>query len=440
MRAYLFLIGACFTLQAVAVADDAAQLQNWPQWRGPLWNGVAPHSDPPVIWSESENVKWNVPVDGSGWSTPIIWEDRIFLHTAIPFDEVLPIPDVIPKGTPNIGSHPDVSPAWKPQRIAILCLDRITGKELWRRIIFEGMPHQGHHRKGGFASQSPVTDGEHVYSYFGSFGLHCHDMEGRLVWKKDFAPQAMEDSLGEGSSPALYGDTIIIAADQEGQSYVVAINKNNGEEIWKTNRDEVSNWSTPRIFTHAGQRQIVLNGETVCCYDFQTGKLLWSCGGQNASALPMPAVGHGLVFTASGWRRDVVQAIELGHCGDLTGSEHVAWTLDRGAPYVPCPMIWGDELYLLEDHSFFSCLRAVDGKQYYLKHRLPGGLNFSASPVGAADRIYLLSEDGKTVVLHRGKEPEILSINQLPGTFHASPAIVGNQIFIRSADHLFCIE
>lgn len=411
---------------------------NWPQWRGPLWNGVAPQGNPPIEWSEDKNLIWKVPIDGQGWSTPIIWSNHIFLHTAIPMDKDLPIPDVIPPGTPNIGKHPAVSSTWKAQRIGVICLDRDTGKEKWRRIIFEGMPHQSHHRKGGFASQSPVTDGQHVYSYFGSFGLYCFDFAGELVWEKPFEPQAMEDSLGEGTSPALHGDRLIIVADQEQQSNIVAIDKHTGKEIWKTKRNEVSNWSTPRIFTHQDRTQILVNGAPVICYDFESGEALWECAGQSLSAVPMPAVGQGLAFAASGWRKDTVHAIRLGQRGDLTNTEHLVWKLDRGAPYVPCPMVWGEEIYLLEDSSFFSCLRAVDGKQHYLKHRLPGSLNFSASPVGASDRIYLLSEEGKTVVLQRGAKPTILAINELDGRFQASPAIVGNRIYIRSSEHLYC--
>ena len=227
------------------IADES--LKYWPQWRGPNWNGVASEADPPVTWSETENLRWKALIEGNGWGTPIVWGDRIFLLTAIALDKKMPVPDVIPDGTPNINLHPQVIRSWKPQKFAIVCIDRITGKLLWREIVHEAMPHQGHHRKGGFASASPVTDGKHIYAYFGSFGLYCYDFEGRFVWKKDFEPQAMEDSLGEGSSPALFGDRLVIIVDQERQSYVLAIDKRTGQEIWKQNRDETSNWSTPRI-------------------------------------------------------------------------------------------------------------------------------------------------------------------------------------------------
>ena len=429
---------------ALLIGSNSSQLiageslKHWPQWRGPTWNGVAPKANPPASWSETKILLWKTQISGDGKGTPIIWGDRVFLLTAIAVDKEMPVPDVIPDGTPNINLHPQVIRSWKPQRFEIICINRMTGKLIWKKTARVAMPHQGHHYKGGFSSTSPVTDGKHIYAYFGSFGLYCYDFNGQLVWKKYFEPQAMEDSLGEGSSPAIFEDKLVIIVDTERQSYVVAINKNTGKEIWKQNRDEVSNWSTPRIFMHEKRRQVVINGETVRSYDLNTGEEIWRCGGHTASAIPMPSVGHGMVFTASGWRKDTLQAISLGKKGDLTGSKDVIWSIHRGVPYVPCPMLWGKEIYLLEDQSFFSCLSAIDGARHYLKHRLPGNLNFSASPVGAANRIYLLSESGKTIVLQRGPEIKVLSINELDEKFYASPSIVGNAIYLRGNKHLFC--
>jgi outer membrane protein assembly factor BamB len=250
----------------------------------------------------------------------------------------------------------------------------------------------------------------------------------------------MEDSLGEGSSPVLWGNTLVVVVDHELQSFVVAIDKRTGKELWRQKRDEVSNWSTPRVFEYEGRQQVVVNGEMVRTYDLENGELLWQCGYQSEGAIPMPAVGHGLVFATSGFAKDTLHAIALGQQGDLTDSDHVVWSLGRGTPYVPCPMLWGDEIYLLEDRSFFSCLRAVDGKRHYFKHRLPGVLNFSASPVGAADRIYLLSEAGQTVVLKRGPRLEVLAINSVDEIFYASPTIVGNEIYLRGDKHLYCFS
>lgn len=422
-------------------ADTSAELANqyWPQWRGPLWNGVAPHGAPPLRWSEQKNLCWKAPIEGTGHGTPVIWGERIFLQTAIPLDKDWPVPDVIPDGTPNIEYNASESIGkWKPQRFMLVCLNRQNGQPLWKRKVHEAMPHQGHHLKGGFASQSPVTDGKLVFAYFGSFGLYCFDFSGKLIWKKEPKPQAMEAGLGEGSSPALFGNKLVIVVDTELQSYVVAFNKNTGEEIWRTNRDEVSNWSTPRIFTYHGRQQVVVNGATVRSYDLENGELIWKCGGHTASAIPMPAVGHGMVFNTSGWSQDVLQAIRLGQRGDLTESKHVVWSLNRDTPYVPCPMLWGDELYLLDDRSFFSCYNAVDGSRHY-KYRLRGRrIEFSASPVAALDRIYLLSEEGKTFVMQKGTRARLLAVNKLDGKFYASPVIVGNQIFLRSHQHLYC--
>lgn len=434
----LVVLWASATLLAEEVADKP--LANWPQWRGPTFNGVAPLGDPPVRWSATENLQWKTPIEGRGQSTPIVWGERIFLVTATPMDKDVPPPHVIPAGTPRMDVHDAAIKTWKPQALAVVCLDLASGRKLWRQTVREVMPHQGHHRKGSFAAASPITDGKRVYAYFGSFGLFCYDVDGRLVWKKDLGMQAMEESLGEGSSPALWGNTLVVVVDHELQSFVVAIDKRTGEEIWRQNRDEVSNWSTPRIFEHNGGEQVVVNGEMVRTYDLDSGKLLWQCGHQSEGAIPIPAVGHGLVFATSGFAKDTFHAIKLGQQGDLTDTEHVVWSLDRGTPYVPCPMLWGDEVYLLEDRSFFSCLGAVDGERHYFKRRLPGVLNFSASPVGAADRIYLLSEEGRTVVLARGPQLKVLAVNSLDETFCASPAIVGKGIFLRGDKHLFCFS
>lgn len=423
--------------------QDQSVIENdespWPQWRGPLWNGVAPQADPPLRLNPTTNLRWQVPIDGFGHGTPIVWGDFVFLQTAVELDRKLPVPDVIPKGTPNIKVNPDESiVSWKAQRFEFLCLDRKTGKVLWRRKVFEGMPHQGHHFKGSFASQSPVTDGQKVYAYFGSYGFYCFDFSGKLIWKHDPRPQAMEAGLGEGSSPAIQGDKLILVVDQESQSYIVAIDKNSGKEIWRRNRDEPSNWSTPRIFEHQGRHQVLVNGVILRSYDLETGQELWTCGGHTASAIPMPSVGHGMVFNASGWSKDFLQAIKLGRRGDLTGSDQVAWSLNRGSPYVPCPMLWGKELYVLEDSNFFSCYNALNGRRHY-KFRARGKpLEFSASPVGAGDRIYLLSEGGTLVVIKRGTEAKVLAISQIDEKFFASPAIVGNEIFLRGHKSLYC--
>ncbi len=410
---------------------------HWPQWRGPDSDGMAALSDPPIILND-QNLIWKIQINGNGHGTPIVWGNRIFIQTAIPVEKDMPVPNVIPAGTPNVTVNPEESVVrWKPQKFAVVCLDRKTGNTLWQKTVHEAMPHQGHHFKGGFASQSMVTDGERVYAYFGSYGLYCFDLKGRLIWQHAAKPQAMEAGLGEGSSPAIDGRFLVIVVDQETQSYVACFDKRNGKLIWKTNRDEPSNWSTPRIFNFENQKQVVVNGVRVRSYALKTGELIWECGGHTASAIPVPAVGNGMVYNTSGWSKDKLQAIRLGQRGDLTESENVIWSLERGTPYVPSPLLWGDELYLLDDRSFFSCYNAINGKPYY-KTRLPGTLNFSASPIGADDRIYLASEEGSIVVMKRGKTSEILHVNELGDAFFASPVILGDRIYLRGKKFLYC--
>ena len=434
MLRLLILITSLHFAVAVVAIDE-----NWPRWRGPDMKGIAPSSNPPQEWSESKNLIWKSKVEGLGHGTPIAWGDRLFLQSAIPFEKDLPVPKVIPNGTANVEVNPGESVVrWKPQRFAVICIDRNSGKTNWKKIVHEAMPHQGHHLKGCFASQSMVSDGQHVFAYFGSYGMYCFDFEGNLIWNKAPVPQAMEAGLGEGSSPALSGNLLVVVVDQETQSYIAAYDKRNGKEVWKQNRDEPSNWSTPRICNYKGKQQVIVNGVTVRSYDLLSGNLIWQCGGHTASAIPVPAVGHNMVFNTSGWSKDKLQAIRLGQRGDLTDTDNVVWSLEKGTPYVPSPLLWGDELYLLEDRSFFSCYDAVTGKRHY-KQRLPGICNFSASPVGANDRIFLASEEGKTFVVKRGPQFALSAANELDDSFFASPVILGKKIYLRGKKYLYCL-
>ena len=426
---------------ACCAAWQSDEPANWPNWRGPQTSGLADTAcSPPIRLSEEKNLKWKIPLDGVGHGTPVIWENRIYLQTAIPIDKQLPVPDVIPDGTPNITVNPGESvSSWKAQQFMVVCLDRTNGKTIWQRKVFEGMPHQGHHLKGGFASQSMVTNGRHFIAYFGSYGLYCFNADGDVVWQKDPQPQAMEAGLGEGSSPALAGKYLVVVVDQESQSFIIAYDVTTGDVLWKTNRDEPSNWSTPRIIEFNGKRQVVVNGIKVRAYELETGNLIWECGGHTASAIPVPAYGHGMIFNTSGWSRDKLQAIRLGKSGDLTDSKEVVWSLDKSTPYVPSPLLWGDELYLLDDRSFFSCYHAVNGRQHF-KVRLPGRPNFSASPVGTDDRIYLCSEEGTVFVMQRGTEPVTLQVNRLDDSFYASPVVIGKEIYLRGQKYLYCFH
>ena len=392
-----------------APADSQAY---WSQWRGPEATGVSPEGDPPVEWSEDRNIRWKVAIPGKGHASPIVWDQSVFVATAIPTDSE----------NPAEGEGQD-----KPTQMVkfdLLALDRRTGKVLWQRTTREQGPHEGTHGSNTWASASPVTDGEHVYAYFGSFGLYCLDMKGNLVWEKDLGDMSVRLKFGEGSSPLLYGNKIVIIWDHQGDSFIVALDKRTGDELWRVSRDEETSWSSPIVVEHAGRRQVVTSATNrVRSYDLETGDLLWDGSGVTFNAIPSPVASEGIVFVTSGFRGNVLQAIRIGAAqGDITGSEAIAWELDRDTPYVPSPLLYGDLLYFVKGNKgILSCLNAKTGEAHYGPLRLEGIEGVYASPVGAGNRVYLPSQNGTTMVLRRGPEFEVLARNSLEDGFDASP-------------------
>ena len=418
---------ALATLAGLLVAGDAEANvdQSWHQWRGPFANGVAPHADPPIEWSESKHVKWKIGPPGFGSSTPIIWGNRIFLSTAIA------------KSTPVGRGKPT-----EAHQFALLCLDRQTGKTLWQKVARELAPHEGHHQDHGFASASPVTDGEHVLAYFGSRGLYCFDLEGNLKWEKDFGDMQTRNGFGEGASPTLHGNTVIVYWDHEGNDdFVVALDKRSGNELWRTPRNEATGWSTSLIVEHAGQKQVVINATgKVRSYDFATGQPIWEIGGQASNTIPSPVSGDGIVYVASGHRGSALQAIKLGFTGDLAGTAALLWNHNKGTPYVPSPLLVDGLLYFIAGNQpMLSCFDAKTGKPHFQTERLAGTFGIYASPVAAKDRVYVLGRDGVCLVLKKGPTMEVLATNKLDDKTDASMALVGNDLFIRGHRSLYCI-
>jgi outer membrane protein assembly factor BamB len=426
---------------------SADPIQNWPKWRGPSGTGVAPAADPPLRWSETENVKWKAVVPGFGTSTPIIWGDRVFIHTAIPAgrkSEPQPSPakeSTAPPAGPGRGGFGIESPR-ETYQFAVLCLDRATGKTVWQRTVRETVPHEGHHRDHGFASASPVTDGDLLISYFGSRGLHCLDLDGNVKWSKDFGQLKTRNSFGEGSSPALHGNTIVIYQDDETDSdFIAALDKRTGKELWRTPRSEQTGWSTPLIIEHAGQAQAVVNATgKVRSYDLATGKELWSCGGQTANCIPTPVADGDTVYITSGFRGSALFAIALGRTGELDGTDAIRWSYNKSTPYVPSPLLVDGLLYLFRENTgVLSCFDAKTGKPQFEGERLEGLFGVYASPVSAKDRVYLLGRDGKCVVLKKGLSVEVLATNKLEDKADASIALAGKDLFIRGHKTLYCI-
>ena len=460
------------TAQAARAADE-----NWPQWRGPLGTGVAPSAEPPTKWSESENVKWKVKLPGKGSSTPIVWEKYVFIHTAMPAGAaeaaradgaaavavggatVSPVllqdqqqqPGGRRGGGPGGQREPGgrggrggfgggAAPTEKYQFV-LLCLDRATGDTVWRKVVREEVPHEGHHRDHGFASYSPVTDGKLVFAHFGSRGLHCYDLQGNLKWQKDFGRMQTKNSFGEGSSPALHGDTLVVNWDHEGDDFIVALDKNTGEERWRTGRDEDTTWSTPLVVEHDGRAQVIVSAtRKVRSYDLKTGKQIWEVAGMTANAIPTPVAADGVVYLTSGFRGSALLAIKLGREGDLTGTDAIVWQHNKGTPYVPSPLLYDNRLYLFSgNNGVLSCFDAKTGKMVIDSQRVEDLEGVYASPVGAAGRVYLVGRNGTTVVIKNADKYEELATNVLDDRIDASPALAGKEMFLRGQQHLYCI-
>lgn len=425
----------------------------WPGWRGPQANGVATDAHPPTQWSETNHVQWKVTIPGRGSSTPILWDDQVFILTAIPTG-----PEAAAETADASGQPPDrserprrggggggggmVDRPTRAQQFTVLSFDRKTGKQRWTQSPRTQLPHEGHHKDHGFASASPVTDGKHLIVSFGSFGLYGYDLKGKLLWEKDLGDMRTRNSFGEGSSPALDGNTVVVLWDHEGDDFIVALDKRDGRELWRQTRDEPTGWCTPLIVSHGGRKQVIVNGTNkIRSYDLKDGKLLWECAGQTVNAIPSAVASQDRVFVMSGYRGNALQALRLDRSGDLTGTDGIVWSHAKSTPYVPSPLLVSDTLYFISNNSaLLSAFDAVTGKAHFEAERLDGLNGVYASPVAADGRIYVVGRDGNTAVLRQGPRLEILSKNHLDDGFDASPAIVGRQIFLRGRQSLYCIS
>ena len=434
----LILAFAIAFLPTPGFADEPTldPMDQWAQWRGPLGTGVAPRGNPPVAWSEDSNVRWKIEIPGKGLSTPIVWGDRIFITTTVPFGEA------VTRGEPGADGGHDNVPSLRRRRFIVLAINREDGKILWQTTVRSARPHEGTHLTGSWASNSAVTDGEHLFAYFGSGGLYSLDMAGKVLWEIDLGDMHVRHGHGEGSSPALHGDTLVVNWDHQGESFLVALDKRTGKQRWKVARDEITSWSTPLIVEHEGKAQVVVSAtKRVRSYDLADGKLIWECGGLSRNVVASPVAGDGFVYVANSYDWQAMLAIRLAAArGDITDTDAVTWTLNRHTPYVPSPILYGESLcFLKHNQGALTCVNAKTGKPLFGPQRLAGIRNVFASPVGAADRIYIVDRDGSAVVVKRGAEFELLARNRLDDSFSASPAVVGNELFLRGERTLYCI-
>lgn len=450
----------------------AVHEDNWPSWRGPNSNGTAPKGNPPTTWSETQNIKWKTALPGDSNSTPIIWDNKIFIQTAVPTQEEPAPPAAAQEGTAQAGgSQPEAPNPAGPQAVApqprgpreggrgsrgggmrtpppafaykfnIVCYDRKTGKLLWEKTAREEVPHEGKHPTGSYASNSPVTDGKLVWVNFGSRGLYCYDLEGNLKWSRDLGKMRMKNSFGEGSSPALAGDAIVVLMDHEAGSKIVALNKDTGTPLWEKAREEATAWSSPLPVEVNGALQIVTAATNrIRSYDAQTGDIVWECAGLTTNAIPTPVSGFGRVYCTSGFRGYSLKSIDLAHTGDLTGTPAIVWEVTHGTPYVASPLLYGDLLYVTADRSaVLSCYDAKSGKPFFTGQSIAGLGQIYASPAGAGNKIYIADRDGKVAVIKKSDTFELLATNVLDDGFDASPVFAGDELYLKGRKNLYCI-
>ena len=418
------LAGLMLTLGLAAFVAAAGAPDGWARWRGPNDDGMA-RGDAPLQWSDKDRIAWKVPVPGRGSSSPVVWGDRIFVTTAVP--------------TGNVAAGPQPE-----HRFVVLAYERKTGKLLWEKVARVATPHEGHHAQyGSFASNSPVADSRHVIAFFGSRGVYCYTHDGQLVWKKDFGIQLrMLRAFGEGSWPALDGNTLVLLFDHEGDSFLVALDKSTGRELWRTPRPPGTSWSGPVITSVGGRKQVLVSATKFAAgYDLETGKLIWQATGLGRNTIPAPVAADGIVVMLSGFQQPNLLAIRLGREGDLTGTDAILWQNQRGNSYTPSPVLHEGKLYLLTDSGTLSCFDLKTGKPHYLQERLPKTYSFKASLVGANGKLYMAAENGDVVVVRMGEKFEVLATNTLADqTFIATPAILDGEIYLRSQNTLFCVR
>jgi outer membrane protein assembly factor BamB len=398
----------------------------------------------PTEWGESKNIRWKTAIPGQGFSQPVIWGRKVFLTADI---ELGPAPDghkaVIHMEGNKEFKHPDWVGSDKLHSFRVLSLDRDSGKILWEKTAYEGTVYDHRSKRSSYAAPTAVTDGKRVYTYFGSEGVYCYDFSGKLVWKKSLGGIGTV-GMGVGSSPVLCENLLILLCDQEDDpkdSFMTALNKNTGEEIWRVKRPVSVSWATPIVVKTRTRTELIASGnEFIISYDPATGKELWRMTGLKSHAIATPAVKGDLVIISSGFPSKVIKAVRLGGAGTIDGTDRIAWTYNKGTAYVPSPILYGDHIYLMTDAGIMSCLEAETGKVVYEGARMPAATTFyGASPVAAAGKIFVTGDDGQTFVIAAGPKHQVLATNSIGEPSHTSMAVSGGRLFLRGDKNLYCI-
>jgi len=439
--ALTLIVGISLALGSLSFVARTVSAGNWPQWRGPEGSGISNEKNLPSEWSPTKNIKWKTPIEGRSHSSPIVWGNRIFLTTAVEGAEVPGAKAVKHQIDGKDFIHPDSVGANKKHTFKVMALDRDSGKLVWQQTAWEGTPYDDRHRKSSYAASTPATDGKMVYAFFGTEGLYAYDFKGRLVWKAQLGNIGTL-GMGAATSPILYDNFVIVQADEENAtaSFIIALDKKTGKEVWKTPRKIQVSWCTPLLVRTATRTELITSGtENVIAYDPATGKELWRHKGLESNAIPSPVANNEMAYLVAGFPTKITYAIRLGQNGDLTGTPNVPWKYEKGTAYVPSPILYGDYLYLTTDRGILTALDAKTGEVKYEGGRIPIPATFTASPVAFEGKILMTSEDGDTFMIKAGPKHEILGTNSVGEAVYASPAIADGHIFIRGEKNLYCI-
>lgn len=418
---------------------------NWPQFRGPGGGGVGRDPDLPETWSATQNIEWKTAVPGRSWSSPIVWEEKVFLTTVINLGEG----EAPKKGLYLGGNRPE--PPKSEHEFKVLCLNLESGEVVWEKLLHRGQPRTAIHLKGSYGAQTPVTDGKRVYAVFGGLGIFALTLDGREVWSKPLEPFPTRNGWGYAASPVVDGDRLFLVNDNEERSEVFALDTESGRERWRVEREEKSNWATPLIWENDLRTELVTAGTgAVRSYDLE-GNPLWRLRGMSGIVIPTPVAGGGLLYVSSGFVGDKLRplyAIRPGAEGDITledgesANDFIAWSDPTGGPYNPSPLYYDGHVYVLFDRGLLSCYNATSGELLYDRERLPRGFAFTASPWAAGDNLFCLNEDGACYVVRAGARFELRHINRLAedDMCMATPAMAGDRLLIRTATRLYCIQ
>ena len=456
---FLFLLLLATTTSLAA--QEANEKLVWPGFRGPNGNGTSPTAKPPTTWSETENVAWKQKIPGRGSSSPVVVGNRVFITAAAPADPNAEVPKVLNReeltkkfdadGNGQL-SRTEVAKArafrmeqrkaaMQKQKFVVLCYDRTSGDPVWEETANEAMPSEGHHSDHGYASASPVTDGEFLYVNFGSYGLFCYDLQGNLKWKRDdLGTMTTRGGFGQGSSITIHENMLILPWDHEGQSRIEAINRDNGDTIWKQMRDEPSSWSTPLVVEIDGRKQIILSGQNYSRgYDFKSGDEIWKASGLSQRPVACPVVFENTGFFSSFRGGAVLQAIPLTQKGDVS-QNGIAWSINQQTSDVPSLLLSENRLFFVGGNKgIVSCVNAETGEPFFSPQRLSLNGVYS-SPVAANGNVYVTGREGKTVVIGDAVTFGVVSTNDIGEPVDATLALANEEIFIRGKDHLFCVR